>query len=105
MENPKYSLFKLYADHDLILFLIKKQLEGARFFHELRQVGFSRDEDCFDLGDAILSLMGYEEQSDELWEKYYHTLSDFAVKLDPLSNSSSEQLALEFYCELVDRKP
>lgn len=100
LTSHKASLFQLPTDLDLTLFLIQKQLEATRFLSDLQQVGLNKDIDCFDLGDAILSLMGYEDTTDELWENYYNTLNNFADKLAMDEKCTSKHLALEFYGQM-----
>ena len=100
IETQDLPFFKLSSNQDLILFLIKKELQGTKFVSELDRVGFDTSVFCTDLGAVILSLMGFRTRTDELWEWYDKTLDLFMAKVDLWDSRSAHELALEFYMEL-----
>ncbi|MEP1779283.1 hypothetical protein [Reichenbachiella sp.] len=103
MKIRSLPLFKLPPGQDLILFLIKQELLGTRFLNDLQGVGFGGEVFSMDLGVAILSLMGFHDRTDELWEWYFETLNAFAERVNLSEDTTADQLALEFYVELRGR--
>ncbi len=93
-------LFKLSDSHDMILFLIKKELQGTKFTVELGNVGFDTSLYTPDLGVLILSLMGFGVRTDELWNWYFEKLCIYSEKVDLGDLYSVRELAFEFYFEL-----
>ena len=59
IEAVDLPLFKLSDNQDLILFLIKKELQGTKFTQELDRLGFDASLYSSDLGAVILSLVGF----------------------------------------------
>ncbi|MEP4090948.1 hypothetical protein [Reichenbachiella sp.] len=95
--------FRLSSSHDLTLFLIQKELQGTRFTKELERIGFDHSIFSSDLGDVILSLIGFISRNDDLWIWYYEVLNSYSDKVDLRDNNSSRELALEFYFELNNK--
>ncbi len=100
IEAESLPMFKLSSNQDLILFLIKKELQGTKFINELDKIGFDSSLFCIDLGKVILSLMGFQNRSDEMWEWYDQTLDSYLPKVNLWDNSTTRELALDFYLEL-----
>ncbi len=103
IEADNLPMFKLSSSQDLILFLIKKELQGTKFINELDKIGFDSSVFCIDLGEVILSLMGFQNRTDELWAWYDKTLDSYASKVDLWNNSTTRELTLNFYLELRAR--
>ena len=95
-------LFQLSSHQDLILFLIKKELQGTKFVSELSKIGFDSSIFDIDLGAVILSLLGFKRRTDE-WQWYYEKLDDFAEKVDLQDNSIVSEMAFSFYLELQSK--
>jgi len=68
LQAVDLPFFKLSENQDLILFLIKKELQGTKLMQELNRVGFDASLFSPDLGAVILSLMGFKHRTDELWD-------------------------------------
>lgn len=95
------ALFKITSRQGLIMFLIRKELKIAKFIHELGKLGFDATTFSFGLGEVILSLKGFHNPDDELWNWYYELLDIQVEKVMDLKDSSIfEELALELYVEL-----
>lgn len=105
IEADNLPMFKLSSNQDLILFLIKKELQGTKFINELDKIGFDSSLFCIDLGEVILSLIGFQNRTDELWAWYDETLDLYASKVDLWSNSTTHELTLDFYLELRAKCP
>ena len=65
IEVEDLPFFKLSSTQDLILFLIKKELQGTKFVYELDKIGFDCSIFSIDLGAVILSLLGFRNRTDE----------------------------------------
>ncbi|MEO9485474.1 MAG: hypothetical protein ABJG47_18585 [Ekhidna sp.] len=100
IQAENLPFFKLSDSQDLILFLIKKELQGTKFVQELDRVGFDPSVFCPDLGVVILSLVGFENRSDELWNWYSEVVDVFAEKVDLWNRDTVQELALDVYLEL-----
>ncbi|MEP2508897.1 MAG: hypothetical protein ABJH72_06045 [Reichenbachiella sp.] len=100
IETKDIPFFKLSSNQDLLLFLIKKELQGTKFTKELDRIGFDHSLFCIDLGVVILSLMGFENRSDDLWGWYYRIMDSYADKVDLYDTRTAHELALDFYLEL-----
>lgn len=105
IEAENLPMFNLSSNQDLILFLLKKELQGTKFINELDKVGFDSSLFCIDLGEVILSLMGFGNRTGELWEWYDKTLDSYASKVDLWNNSTTRELTLDFYLELRAKCP
>jgi len=99
------SFFKLYPEHDLLLFLIEKELHDTKMRLGLEQLGFS-NEYLFvhDLGDLILSLVGIKGRSDELWSWYHELIKAYAQKLEIGNYDAAFEQSCKVYFELKDKK-
>lgn len=95
--------FKLSESQDLILFLIKKELQGTKFTNELDRLGFNTEVYCSDLGVVILSLAGFKGRSDALWDWYMKLMDAFAEKVDLRDSDSARNLALDVCLELRNK--
>ena len=95
--SPQLPLFRLTNEHDLLLFLIQKELQGARFIHDLTSAGFDTSRYDPDLGVVILSLFGFQERSDEILDWYYTELDTIVTRINLDDKESIKVLTLEFY--------
>ncbi|WP_108867659.1 hypothetical protein [Aquimarina aquimarini] len=100
IETQDFPEFNLSTDQDLILFLIKNELLGTRFINQLNTVGFDTSFFSFDLGSAILSLMGFRNRTDALWEWYYIILDSYATKVCLGDHIAIRAIAFDFYIAL-----
>ena len=95
--------FKLSDSQDLILFLIRKELQETKFMRELDRIGFDTSVYCSDLGVVILSLAGFRGRTNELWDWYLSMLDSYAEKVDMRDSDEAGELALDVYLELRTR--
>jgi len=58
IQNTKSVDFS--KNHELVLFLIQKELQGTRFANDLAQLGWHTPTFQTDLGGVILSLIGFK---------------------------------------------
>lgn len=104
LESQYPPFFKLSNVQDLILYLIKEELEGAKFLKELADSGFDSKSYEVELGIVILSLMEFESLEEELWIWYHDKIDTFVPKVDLQSSSSTHEVVLDFYCELRTKR-
>ncbi len=100
IETEDLPFFKLSDSQDLILFLIKKELQGTKFTMELTRLGFDSAVYSSGLGVVILSLVGFSSRSDELWDWFVKMIDSFAEKVDLMDGATAHELALDVYFEL-----
>ena len=100
LETQAFPFLDLSRSRELLLSLIRQELQGARFIHELERLGFNSGFFAIDLGEVILPLMGFAHQTDELWEWYCETLHSFAARADMSDSLRNDELVLEFYLAL-----
>lgn len=98
-----FPFFRLSSNHDLVLFLIQKELQGTKFTNELEKLGFDGSTFSTDLGSVILSLTGFRHRSDELWEWYYKMVDAFTDQVDLQDHATAREAALHVYLELRNR--
>ena len=103
IEAVDLPLFKLSDNQDLILFLIKKELQGTKFTQELDRLGFDASLYSSDLGAVILSLVGFKRRTDELWDWFMPMMDRYAEKVDLHEPDTARELALNVYLELRGR--
>lgn len=103
IEVRDIPFFRLSTQHDLILFLIKKELQGTKLTLELDRIGFDHSLYAPDLGDVILSLAGFEKRGDELWTWYYGLMQAHAEKVDLNEPETAHDQALEMYFALREK--
>ena len=100
IEAVDLPFYKLSDSQDLILFLIKKELQGTKFTRELDRLGFDTGVYCSDLGVVILSLAGFTGRNDALWDWFMKMLDSYAEKVDLWDTDTARELALDVYLEL-----
>ncbi|MEM6644173.1 MAG: hypothetical protein AAF616_14425 [Bacteroidota bacterium] len=100
IEAVDLPFYKLSDSQDLILFLIKKELQGTKFTRELDRLGFDTGVYCSDLGVVIMSLVGLTGRTDELWGWFIPMMDSYAEKVDLWDHGTTQELALDVYLEL-----
>ncbi len=95
--------YQLSERQDLILFLIKKELQGTKFTRELDRLGFDTGLYCSDLGVVILSLAGFKGRTDDLWDWFIKMMDAFAEKVDLWDSETAKEAALDVYLELRNK--
>ena len=96
--------FQLSPDQNLTLLLIKRELQETKLINELKKIGTNGLDLGRELDVIILSLMGFKNRTDELWNWYNQTVELFAEKVDLRDDSTTQRLAFEFYIELKEKR-
>lgn len=84
----------------LILTLIGEELKSCKFFSTLRTVGL---DDAFyqtNLCSLILGKAGFEEETNELLDHYFHLLARHSQELEA-TDASVRACAFQFYLDLI----
>ncbi len=103
IEVQDIPFFKLSTSQDLILFLIKKELQGTKLTNELDRIGFDHSLYSPDLGDIILSLVGFGRRGDEIWNWYYELVQTHIEKVDLSEPETASERALEMHFALREK--
>lgn len=103
LKHLKLPFTKLPPDLDLTLFLIREELKSEKFFNGLHKVGI---DDCYyqtRLGKVILSRLGMDDGSDEVFNFYYSLIEKRSKKIEA-DNDSVMRQAIKVYAELIMEK-
>ena len=71
IKSTKIHLIDLPPKVQLTLFLIGEELKSRKFFNALRTVGLDHSYYQPHLDEAILTSVGLDDDSDEVFELYY----------------------------------
>lgn len=96
-------LFKLSAKTEIIIFMIREDLKSRKLFNGLSKVGFDSTTG-FDLSTLILSLAGFQDRSDELYDWYFGRLDHFAEKFELDDSQEFNNKAFDLYVDMVIEK-
>ena len=100
MEIPNnLKLFKLPPSAEILLFLISEEMKNRRHIKRLTEVGFDATHTC-DLSALILSLAGFEQRTDNLYEWYMQLLDVYCEKASPADAEEWKEAAFEMYVEI-----
>lgn len=103
MEVPdNLKLFKFPPSAEIMLFLISEEMKNRRHVNRLMEVGFDCTYTC-DLSALILSLAGFEQRSDSLYEWYKDLLDAHCEKAAPRDMEEWKETVFEMYVELRNR--
>lgn len=94
------SVFHVSFQESLVLFLIKKELEGTKLMNDLTHIGYDPMLYATDLAPVILPLMHFKAIDDALWDWYQETMKSFAALINLEDKCTSNENAFEFYLEL-----
>lgn len=100
LEPQNFPPFRLSANQDLILFLIRNELLHTRFMNQLHTVGFDTSFFSVELGTAILSLIGFKNRTDILWEWYHDILDSYALRVNVENQDAIRAVTFDFYIQL-----
>ena len=103
MLDSNHHLPQTESNSNIILILVKKELQDAKLINELIKLGFSSSQFGPCLGEVILKLLGVENRNDEWWEWYYQMLDKFAEKVELTNESGLVDVADEFIAVLRSR--
>jgi len=97
LDPKNFPKFQLSTSQDIILFLIKNELLHIKFVNQLHTIGFDTSAFTIELGTMILSLMGFKNRNDSLWDWYHTTLDSYAAKIDIENQNSINEVVFDFY--------
>lgn len=103
LKHLKLPFTKLPPDVDLTLFLIREELKSQKFFNGLHKIGI---DDCYyqtRLGKVILSRLGMDDGSDEIFN-FYHAVIEKRSKKIEADNDSVMKQAIKVYFELISER-
>ncbi|WP_062055761.1 hypothetical protein [Aquimarina longa] len=100
LETQDFPQFRLSTNEDLILFLIRNELLSAKLINQLSIIGFDTSFFSFELGIAILSLMGFRDRTDTLWKWYHDMLDSYVLKINLDNHNAVKAIIFDFYVEL-----
>lgn len=103
IEVRDIPFFKLSTSQDLILYLIKKELQDNKLAQEFDRLGFDSMLFSMDLGDLILSFMGFQARGDKFWNDYQGLVHIHAAKVDLTNPETASEQALELYLTLREK--
>lgn len=95
-------LFKLPPDSEALLFLISEEMKNRRHINRLASAGFDTTHTC-DLSKLILTLCGFKELSDELFEWYDASLDTACMKASPADAEAWKEAVVGLYAQIRDR--
>jgi hypothetical protein len=100
MELPtNLKLFKLPQSGEVLLFLISEEMKNRRHVNRLMGVGFDAMYTC-DLSTLILTLAGFDERSDSVYEWYTALLDRYCEKASPADTEKWKEAVFEMYMEI-----
>ncbi len=103
MELPtNLQLFKFPQSAEIMLFLISEEMKNRRHINRLMEVGFDATHTC-DLSALILSLAGFEERTDDLYEWYTAVLDEYSERALPADVDDWKEAAFDMYLEIRQR--
>jgi hypothetical protein len=102
-HSTRLNLAKLPVHAEVSLYLISEEMKNRRCINRLETVGFDLTYAC-DLSRLILTLAGFEERSDELYDWYTQTLDEACNAADPSDVETWRENVFEFYLQLVRRR-
>ena len=103
IPSTKLNLIKLPANAEILLFLISEEMKNRRCMSKLEAVGFDLSYTC-DLSRLILTLAGFDERSDELYDWYTKLLDEACNKAQPSELEEWREAVFEFYVQIVRRR-
>ena len=98
----KLNLIKFPPQAEMTLFLISEEMKNRRCINRLDQAGFDLAYTA-DLSSLILSLVGFHNRSDELFEWYTQQLEEAIGAADPSDMMEWKQAAFDLYLVLLKR--
>ena|SRR5689334_6827833 len=93
------QMFQLPKQPDLILALIREEIKSVKLFTTFEQIGLG---DCYyqpHLAGIILSLMGWEDPTDEVFEKFMNAVDRQVLKVEP-NRGSLSNAAMNIFFEM-----
>jgi hypothetical protein len=93
---------KLSKKTELILHLITAEIKNRKLISGLIDLGFDTTHYTIDFNQIILSLIGFEKLSEELYQYYYELLDQYCEKINIWKfGEELNDVALNIYSELL----
>lgn len=90
------KLFKLPHSAEVMLFLTSEEMKNRRHINRLIEAGFDATYTC-DLSILILTLAGFDERPDRLYEEYTTLLDAYCEKASPADSEEWKEAVWEMY--------
>lgn len=103
IQASKSRLSHLPRKAQLALFLIGEELKSRKLFYVLNKVGLEYSFYQPHLDEAILSCVGLDNESEEIFDTYYQVIEKRCVKIKDDQKSVMKQ-ALKVYLKLQQRR-
>lgn len=103
MEPTIHTILPSVVTQEVLLHLIRKELQGRKFVCELSKIGFDAAIFNTDLGSTILSLMGHPYPSDTFLNWYDQTLDHFTNCINLHHPATAPEAAFNFYLALTKK--
>jgi hypothetical protein len=102
LNPPSINLSKKI---ELILHLIKAEIKNRKLLSGLINVGFDTTPYTIDFSQIILSLIGFEKLSEELYQHYNELMDRYCEKINIWhSGEELNDVAFGIYSELLMKK-
>ncbi|MFZ6009145.1 MAG: hypothetical protein ACOYXT_02260 [Bacteroidota bacterium] len=88
---------------DRTIFLIREELKVQKFFNSLRQIGLQDSPYQPDFSELILSELGLNDGSEQIFAFYFELIERHCNKMEPNADSF-HQHALAVYEALISKK-
>src|SRR5688572_10051850 len=101
IELPKNTtLVKLPPNAELAIYLIREELKNRKLIMGLEQAGLDPIFSHTDFSKLVLSSIGYNTKSDELYEWYYSLLDEYTTRFDHNDMKTLLEQSFNFYIDL-----
>lgn len=98
------NLTKFPPAAEMTLFLISEEMKNRRCMNKLEEAGFDTSFAASDLSILILSLVGFDQRPDSLYEWYIELLDQSCEISDPSKMDEWKEAAFEMYSALLIKK-
>jgi hypothetical protein len=96
--NP--PLIKIPPQIAMILYLLKEEIKSRSLMQCFDKAGFDTTVCGTNLSSLILSLTGFAERTDDLFEWYMERLEHYATKADVSDGRMLNEYAFSFYVDI-----
>ena len=98
------NLTKFPPAAEMTLFLICEEMKNRRCMNKLEEAGFDTSFAASDLSILILSLVGFDQRPDSLYDWYIELLDQSCEISDPSKMDAWKEAAFEMYSALLIKK-
>jgi hypothetical protein len=102
LNNLYLPPIKLPRKTELILHLLKAEIKNRKLLTGLINLGFDTTPYTIDFSQIVLSIIGFEKLSEELYQYYYELLDQYCEKINIWKfGEELNDVALNIYSELL----